>query len=153
MPTFDNTGTLDPQESALEKIRSSAEDWASGVESALRQSLVSVGAVDSGGGQSSIDSLVALQYGDSLGIWFGFRRYLVMVEKGAGRGHGGKKGSSWRGKDGKIHRTNPASLGKINTGHRKAMRWFNPVIKREIGKLADLAAENFAIQATKILIK
>lgn len=137
----------------LEQIRNDAENWAADVERELRQSLVSVGAVDTGEGQASIDSLTKIVYGDSIGIWLGFRRYLVMVEKGAGRGYGGKKGSNWKGPDGKIKKTKPTSFGKMNTGERKAMRWFNPVINREIGRLADLAAEHFAVEASKFLIK
>jgi hypothetical protein len=138
--------------SLLDDVRKSADNWAAGVEQKLKASL-SIAGTDTGAGVQSIDHLTNIVYGDSVGIWFGFLRYLVMVEKGAGRGHAGKKGSRWRSKDGKSKKTNPASFGKMGKGSRKARPWFNPVLRREIEELANVAAEEFSIQSAKFLIK
>ncbi len=73
-----------------------------------------------------------------------FKRYLVFVEKGAGRGHGGEKGGSWINAKGERVRTNPNSLGKMNSGFRRADPWFNPVIKVEVPKLAEEIAKTTA---------
>lgn len=87
-------------------------------------------------------------------IKFKFQKHLVFVHKGARRGHGGTKGSTWINAKGERVSTNPNSLGKMNTGRSKAKEWYNPVIERRIQLLADIAAKNLAeINAQKILIK
>ena len=70
-------------------------------------------------------------------IRFIFPRYGVFIEKGAGRGHGGGKGSQWKNKRDITIYTNPASFGKMNTGGRRAKEWFNPVIENFVDSLVD----------------
>ena len=74
-------------------------------------------------------------------ISFGFGRLGIYLEKGAGRGHGGLKGSKWTGPDGTVRRTNPASLGKMDKGNRAAKPFLQPAIDRNLDELADIAAE------------
>ncbi len=74
-------------------------------------------------------------------ISFGFDRLGIYLEKGAGRGHGGLKGSKWTGPDGTVRRTNPASLGKMDKGNRAAKPFLQPAIDRNLDELADIAAE------------
>lgn len=74
-------------------------------------------------------------------IAFAFDRLGIYIEKGAGRGHGGLKGSKWTGSDGRIRRTNPASLGKMDKGARPAKPFLQPAIDRNLDELADIAAE------------
>lgn len=74
-------------------------------------------------------------------ISFGFDRLGIYIEKGAGRGHGGLKGSKWTGPDGTVRRTNPASLGKMDKGNRSAKPFLQPAIDRNLDELADIAAE------------
>lgn len=94
------------------------------------------------------------RYGQVNYIGFKFARYGVFVEKGAGRGHGGKKGSRWRTERGELRRTNPASFGRMGAGGRPAKPWFNPVMEPGVERLADLVAEHVADMAVKnILIK
>lgn len=140
-------------DSALEQSRASAESWAERTEDKIRDNLVAVGAVDTGAGQDSLRNNVKVLADRSIYIGFRLKRYLVMVEKGAGRGHGGKKGSTWTSPSGKKMRTNPNSLNKMNTGNRKKRPFFNPIIKREIDDLADAVADHFAVEAAGALIK
>lgn len=64
-----------------------------------------------------------------------------MLHYGASSGHGGYIGSKWRDRFGNIRTTNPASFGKMGQGNRKAVHWFNPVLRKHLPTLADIAAE------------
>lgn len=74
-------------------------------------------------------------------LGFSFARHGVYLHYGASRGYGGVVGSKWKDKNGNVHQTNPNSLGKMNTGSRQAVHWFNPVLKKNLPRLADIAAE------------
>jgi len=71
-----------------------------------------------------------------------FPRTLIYPHKGAGKGRGGFKGSSWVDKYGTTHRTNPQSLGKMGTGGRKAKPFFNDVLggSQGVEELATIVA-------------
>lgn len=137
----------------IDEIHLQATLWAGETEAALKSSVSSAGALDTGALQSSVNKRVIRMNNGGIAISFGFRRYGVYVEKGAGKGKGGKKGSMWYDKSGDRRRTDPASLGKMNTGGRKAQKWFNPVLRREMEELADAVAEHIDLQVTKALIK
>lgn len=140
--------------SDIHEIHARARNWAAHVEQLLKASTRSAGAVDTGHLQQSINERVAvLKDGESLAVSFGFSRYGVFVEKGAGKGKGGKKGSAWYDKAGVRKRTSPTSLGKMNTGARRAQKWFNPILKNELPRLADAVAQLIDLQAQKALIK
>lgn len=62
-------------------------------------------------------------------ISFVFPKFLIYIEKGAKRGHGGYKGSIWVNERGNRVRTNPNSLNKANQGSSQAKEWFNPIIE------------------------
>lgn len=76
-------------------------------------------------------------------ITFKFKKTGVYREKGAGRGYGGKKGSTWVDSKGNKKRTDPASLGKAGTGKRTPAPWFNPVIEKFADELAAELADQF----------
>lgn len=139
------------EDSALDKIVQTARDWADSTSDLMRQEV----SVDTGAGRNSLENFAWKQRGSqaNINVSFQFLRHLVMVEKGAGRGHGGKKGSKWTTKGGEKKQTNPDSLGKLNQGARKAAPWFNPVVRKEVGALADAVAEAYVIEVKKILIK
>jgi len=86
-----------------------------------------------------------------------FKRYLVFVEKGASRGHGGEKGGTWINAKGERKKTNPESLGKMDNGLRQAQPWFNPVIKSEYPTLVEsinkVAADTSVREVSAWLIK
>lgn len=74
-------------------------------------------------------------------LGFSFARHGVFLHYGASSGHGGSIGSKWKDRHGIVRSTNPASLGKMDSGNRKAVHWFNPVLKKHLPTLADIAAE------------
>ena len=67
----------------------------------------------------------------------------IYREKGAGKGMGGKKGSSWIDSKGQRKTTNPNSLGKAGTGNRQPAPWFNPVVEKYADDLANKLADEF----------
>ena len=89
-------------------------------------------------------------------VGFSFLREGIYIHKGAGRGQGGYLGSKWTDHYGKLKTTNPESLGKMGSGNRKPIEWFNPIVERELSALADIVAEYSAdlqINATQIFIE
>lgn len=83
-------------------------------------------------------------------IGYKFPRHLVFVHKGAGKGHGGVKGSRWVDKFGNTQKTNPASLGKQGTGNRKEKPFFNDALNGPLGieKIAVIAATEIGAAIT-----
>lgn len=89
-------------------------------------------------------------------VSFKFPRTLIWTHKGAGKGRGGLLGSTWYDKYGLKHTTNPNSLGKMDTGGRKAKPFFNDVIESPAGvdELAQIVAEESGDAIiNKLLIK
>lgn len=105
---------------------------------------------------SSIDSNVHKEKGEPDRLGFSFAREGIYIHKGAGRGQGGfRGGSKWTDRHGKLKKTNPESFYKMGTGNRTPIRWFDPVIDRNLPALADLVAEYAAdmqIDASRIFI-
>ena len=97
----------------------------------------------------SLKSSTHKSYGEIDRGSFKFNRYLVFIHKGAGAGMGGSKGSQWYSPHGELKSTNPLSLGKMNTGSRRAEEWLNPVLDDEVPKLADIVADFKADAAIK----
>lgn len=104
----------------------------------------------------SIEPNVYPRNGEAERIGFSFAREGVYIHKGAGRGQGGFRGGSrWTDKHGKLKETNPLSFFKMGTGNRKPIRWFDPVIDKNLPFLADVVAEYAAdmqIDATRIFV-
>jgi hypothetical protein len=103
----------------------------------------------SGDGLDHLKMNTKVHYGEVDQGSIAFDRYLVWVHKGAGRGFGGNKGSTWFGPNGEKKSTNPHSFGKMNTGTRQAEEWLNPVLEAEVPKLADIVAGFKADAAVK----
>lgn len=74
-------------------------------------------------------------------VGFSMARHGVFMHKGAGRGHGGYIGSKWTDKYGTLKSTSESSLGKMDTGNRGAVDWFNDVINRNIEELVNITAD------------
>ena len=139
-------------EDTLTAMRADIEQWAQDTTNALQGSLSAIGAVDSGEGRASIRNQVKHYSDGSSGISFKFLRRLVYIEKGAGKGYGGTKGSQWR-HNGQKKTTNPNSFGKMGTGRRPARPWFNPVIRMQVRIIRREVAEYYRVRAANILIK
>jgi len=97
---------------------------------------------------SATDSIAAMadKYREKQGqvtvISFTFNRPLIYAMAGAGRGQGGLKGSRWINARGVTKRTNPASLGKADTGKRKAKPFIDAYLDSPNGTelLGDIVA-------------
>jgi hypothetical protein len=139
-------------DSVLFQLKISAEDWARGMDAHLRQAIVSAQVIEGGDGRDSIHHFVDQFKDGNMRIKFRMNRYLLMVEKGAGKGYGGKKGSEWRNKRGQLVKTNPNSLGKMGTGLRPAREWVKPALKGEINRLRKLVAEHYRVSARNALL-
>ena len=104
----------------------------------------------------SIEPNIYNKNGEAARIGFSFAREGVYIHKGAGRGQGGfRGGSKWTDKYGKLKKTNPESFFKMGTGNRRPIKWFDPVIEKNLPALADIVAEYAAdmqIDATRIFI-
>lgn len=105
----------------------------------------------SGEGLNSLKIGTGKSFGQINRISLGFNRYLVWLMKGAGKGQGGSKGSSWLNKNGVRVKTNPASMGKMNTAKRKEKDLFNSVLEQQLPKLADIVADFKADQVVKTI--
>jgi hypothetical protein len=105
----------------------------------------------SGDGLDSLKMRTKQTYGEVDQITLTFKRYLIWVHKGAGKGEGGSKGSTWYDKFGKMKKTNPESLGKIGSGTRRKEEWLNPVLDEAVPKLADIVAGFKADGAVKLI--
>ena len=125
-----------PLSEALQDI----QEWAKETQGLLRSTVPT----NSGKLAKSIVSRVRLSKGQPDRITFSFERYGAWLEKGAGRGHGGQIGSSWRDKNGIRKTTNPKSLGKMGNQSRPERKWFDPVIDQRFPFLADLVELHYA---------
>lgn len=120
----------------LQDLHTAARNWGDRVAPLLRASSRSAG-FDTGALSQSIQArtLKPNRFGD-IDAGFGLTRHGVFVEKGAGRGYGGKKKNRQMGK-----------------GKRKAKPWFNPVIRKEIIKLEEKVGEVYILDVRRALIR
>ena len=101
---------------------------------------------------STSDSIAAMadKYREKQGavnvVSFTFNRPLIYTMGGAGRGQGGLKGSRWITAKGVTKRTNPASLGKADSGNRKAKPFIDAYLDSPNGTelLGDIVANEIA---------
>ena len=124
---------ISPLESAIQE----AKHWAEGVEGGLVAGLFSHS--DTSALRKSIDSKVnkSRKFPDAIRVTFQFQRHGAMLWKGAGKGIGGRIGSTWITKSGVQKRTNPLSLNKLGTGTRTPVDWFAPVLERNLQELSN----------------
>ncbi len=131
-----------------DEFNDAVRQWGRATREEVRQALASVGAKNTGRLIREVNVRMGQQFGRANRVTFGFPRYLVWVEKSAGKGYGGKKGSRWT-TNGETRRTNKGSLGKMGTGARPARPAFNPVMDRRVPVLASIAAQFWADAAVK----
>ena len=75
-------------------------------------------------------------------IGYQFPRALIYTHTGAGKGQGGLVGSRWQTRYEETRRTNPRSLGKADTGNRKAKPFIDTSLTGPDGipKISEIAA-------------
>ena len=90
-------------------------------------------------------------------ISYVLNRSLIYTHKGAGKGRGGAKGSSWVNKYGVTKTTKETSKGKAGTGGRKEKPFINKILEQDgngIDKIAFIAADELgAAIVNKMLIQ
>jgi hypothetical protein len=123
-----------------------AKLWGRGTNEALKQAWSGLGARRTGLLLRELRVRTGMQYGRVNRVTFAFPRYMVFLEKGASKGYGGKKGSTWSTK-GTKRKTNPASLGRMGTGPRQARPGYNPTMEKRVPILAELLAKYYADMA------
>lgn len=143
----------------VEAYNAEVRAWGQSTLAVLKSSLAPVGSRGLGTLMRSLRVRFYQRYGEIFGLGFQFARHGVFLEKGARKGYGGQKGSRWWKdstmsvrKDGSIQKggwmkTNPESLGKMNTGNSRAFQWFNPVVELRMEQLADLVAKHYGDMA------
>lgn len=137
---------------SLNKFNNEVEAWAKKIESLLKAS------AQSKFNHRPTDKVTALQprLADSIranvikdkkhklearSIGFSIARHGVYLQKGAGVAHGGVKGSKWVSKKMNWVKTDPESLGKMDTGNREAVDWFNDIIDSNLEELLGIVAD------------
>jgi hypothetical protein len=133
-----------------EAFNAAVRQWGRASNDEIRAALAGVGAKRTGQLIREMKVRTGMQFGRVNRVTFGFPRYLVFVEKGAGKGYGGAKGSQWQ-TAGQRRKTNPNSKGKMGTGARPARPTYNPTMDRRVPILAAIAAEFYADQAVRNL--
>lgn len=135
---------------ALERFNNAVDRWAKKVESELKasaQSSFSHRTMATFLQPHLADSIKANVYKDkkfkleTRSVGFSIARHGVFLHRGAGLGYGGFSGSKWTDKYGNIKSTSEKSLGKMDTGNRQAVHWFNDVINRNIKELIGIVAD------------
>lgn len=122
-----------------EKFNTEITALARETESALQANV----AFDTGALEASISSRTKKFYGQIDRISFPFLRYGVFRAKGAGKGYGGSKGSTWYNAKGEKKSTNPESFGKMSTGNREGDDWYAIVIEEQIPRYEDVTKEYY----------
>lgn len=136
-------------ELSFEKQNERIVDWANKNVNRLKGKSNSLGIVHRTDSPSSGSSVTKItdRFGYKKGaierVSFRFPRQMIWTFRGAGKGQGGLKGSTWIGPDGERKRTNPKSFGKMGTRNRRAKDWFNSVMDdaRGVDELATIVAE------------
>jgi hypothetical protein len=150
-----NTNPDDDEQITLKEFRKRVNKWAEDTTILLRANFRG-GTNDTKDSASTILPNVYIKGKQWDKVSFRMARHLVYVHKGAGKGQGGDIGSKWTDRYGKLKQTDPNSLGFQNTGKRIAFEWFDPMVKKQLGELADIVAEynaDMVMNATQIFIK
>lgn len=126
---------------ALDNDNSELIDWANDVRDQLRTSALSMIRTNRNF-VKNINSKIRTKENVAQ-VGFSFLRHGIFLHYGAGRGYGGRHGSKWYDSDGNVKTTRRSSLNKMGKGKRQPINWFNPVIDRNIGRLADIVSENY----------
>jgi hypothetical protein len=123
----------------IDELNSEVQQWGENNALAMQQAGASMGITHRPTSPSKRASLQQinsrLKYDRGLVHVVSFRvpRALIYTHKGAGKGMGGSKGSSWADKYGTTHKTASASLGKAGTGSRQAKPFINNTLSSPTG--------------------
>jgi hypothetical protein len=157
---------VEPKDITLDEYNKKVTEWGEKTGRKIRDSIRLLTSKGKGDLLRSLRLKTGKWYGEIDKLAYHFERHGVFVHKGVGRGYalvGGKvmrvSGSPqmqfWKEYAKKKNKSFTHALVKGNM-ERKPEEWFNPVIARDIQKLADLVGEmnaDRAVNSTKILIR
>jgi hypothetical protein len=143
----------------LDSYNAAVEDWSKSIVEESKSTASVMGVKHRNNSPSKSASLnkikgrVGYRAGAAEKVSIRFPRNLIWTQKGAGKGAAGSKGSRWIDKFGNTKTTNPASIGKMGTGGRKAKPFFNTALDGANGvdKLATIAAQEIGAAITNNL--
>ena len=142
--------------SRLSEYNQSINRWTSTTRSKQKLFILRETSRYSGRGQN-VKATTKKYAGEASKISWDFPYYMVFVHKGAGRGYGGAKSGLFTRANGSKGVTNASSMGKMSTGKRRAVPWFNPIVEQRFPELANLVADyhgdKVLLQMSKILIR
>lgn len=136
---------------ADELLNVEVKDWSTASVDEIRMALVGIGAKKSGRLIRELKVRLAQQFGSVNRITFSFPRHLVWLEKGASKGYGGAKGSTWF-TQGERRKTDPRSLGRMGTGARPARPTFNRIIDKRLPILLGIMQRHYADAGVKAIL-
>jgi len=143
-----------------EQYNERINQWVSQTRSQLKQSIATLSMKGKGQLVRSLQGITKKDFGQIESIVFNFNRYGVFFHKGVGRGYVMSGGQVIRGYkvDSKILRNRQNKPAIINTGDlkREPKEWFNPILDREVPRLADMVTEmraDMALDAAVIKIR
>jgi hypothetical protein len=125
--------------SPLDEVIEACKDWTLDTEAALKMRV----GVKSNALQKSIKGRVKVRQNEPYAIAYQFLRYGAWLEKGAGKGAGGYKGSTWYDKNGNKKTANPLSKNKMGA-KRLAHPWFDETIQDRLPVLAHLISRQLS---------
>jgi hypothetical protein len=132
--------------SPLQEVIDACKDWTNDTKAALKQRAHG----DTGAGRKSIKGRLKVRSQEPYAISFTFNRYLVWVEKGAGKGAGGAKGSKWRNAKGELKSTNPLSKNKMGK-LRDEQPWYDETIQERLPILNELIEKHLSDSIVKYI--
>jgi hypothetical protein len=158
---------VEPKNITSEEYNDRIAGWSSATGVKIRASIKSLTSKGKGDLLRWLRAKNYKYYGEIDRIGYSFPRHGVFLHKGVGRGYamvGGKvvrvsgslQNSFWKEYAKLKNRNFSPKVLRDTEIMRKAVEWFNPVIRDNIDKLADMVAEMRAdqsVNATKILIR
>jgi hypothetical protein len=123
-----------------DEFNAEVADWAKRLQRAVRAAAGGVVRNDNRLSRS-ITARLRKQQGEVYNVGLKIAKEGVYVHVGASRGHGGMVGGKWRDSHGRVVHTNPASLGKADSGNRPAHEFLNSVIDAMLPELDDIAVK------------
>lgn len=145
-------------EQDLEAYNRRIGQWVGQTSSRLKQSIASLSSKGKGELVRSLFGKTKKDFGEIESIVYSFNRYGVFFHKGVGRGYTMSGGRVVRGyrPDSKILRNRRDESKTVILGkpaNREPKEWFNPVLDREIPRLANLIGEAKAVLAAQAAVK
>jgi hypothetical protein len=157
---------IEPREFNLEEYNKKVTAWGTGTGVKIRNSIRQHFSKGKGDLIRTLRAKSYKLYGEVDRLAFHFARHGVFVHKGVGRGYamiggkvmrvsGSKSTAYWREYAKQHNRSFEPKVLNMEM-RRKAVEWFNPIVRENIDKLADMVTEmraDQAVNATKILIQ